>query len=164
MAALIPIFKKELEEETAITQKMFQRIPEDKLDWKPHPKSMSIKQLATHIAELPTWIVMASTRNGYDFAAEPYQQKDINTKHDLIKYLNEMEELGDSYLRPELEDKLSEKWILRSGDVIIKEYNRAELIRMTLNQITHHRAQLGVYLRLLDVPIPGSYGPSADER
>jgi uncharacterized damage-inducible protein DinB len=74
-----------------------------------------------------------------------------------------MVEISDSYLRPDFEDKLSEEWILKSGDFVIRDYNRAEVIRVALNQVTHHRAQLGVYLRLLDIPIPGSYGPSADE-
>lgn len=163
MATLIPIFKKELAQESAITRKMFERIPDDQFDWKPHPKSMSIKQLATHIAELPGWIAMAFTRDGLDFAAEPYRPKEINNRQQLLQYMNEMVELGDSHLRPEFEDKLMEQWILRSGDTILANYNRAEVIRMALNQITHHRAQLGVYLRMLNVPIPGSYGPSADE-
>lgn len=164
MATLIPIFKKELENESVTTRKMLERIPEDKFDWRPHPKSMSIKQLATHIAELPEWIALTFTRDGLDFAKGEYKPKVINNKIELIQFMNEMCELGISHLRPEYENKLTEEWILRSGDVILQKYNRAEVIRMALNQVTHHRAQLGVYLRLLDVPIPGSYGPSADER
>ncbi len=163
MATLIPIFKKELENESVTTRKMFERIPEEKFDWKPHPKSMSIKSLSTHIAEMPGWIAMAFTRNGLDFAKGEYQPKTVESKKELLRFMEEMIELATSHLRPEFEDRLPEEWILRSGDVILMKYTRAEVIRMVLNQVTHHRAQLGVYLRILDVPIPGSYGPSADE-
>ncbi len=163
MASLIPIFRKELEHESATTRKMFERIPEDKFDWRPHPKSMSIKQLAAHIAELPGWIAMTFTRDGLDFAKGEYKPKVVESKQELMTFTNDMIELAQSHLRPESEDRLTEEWILRSGDVILQKYNRAEVIRMVLNQVTHHRAQLGVYLRILDVPIPGSYGPSADE-
>lgn len=163
MAALIPIFKEELEQESATTRKMFERIPQGKFDWKPHPKSMDMQRLATHIAEMIGWIALAFTSNGLDFGKGEYQPKVIHDKQKLLDFLNEMVEISDSYLRPDFEDKLSEEWILKSGDFVIRDYNRAEVIRVALNQVTHHRAQLGVYLRLLDIPIPGSYGPSADE-
>lgn len=163
MAALIPIFLKELNQESVTTREMLQRIPDDKFDWKPHEKSMGMIQLATHIGELPEWIAMAFTCDGLDFAKNEYKPRDIKTKAELMKFFNDILEVGQSHLRPEFEDKLLEKWILRNGDKILQEYTKAEVVRMALNQITHHRAQLGVYLRLLDVPIPGSYGPSADE-
>lgn len=164
MATLNPIFRKELENESATTRKMLERIPEDKFDWKPHPKSMSIRQLAAHIAEMPGWIAMAFTRDGLDFSKGEYKPKVVNSKQELLIFMNDMIELAESHLRPEFESRLAEEWILRSGDVVLQKYNRAEVVRMALNQVTHHRAQLGVYLRILDVPIPGSYGPSADER
>ena len=163
MAALIPIFKKELEQESVTTRKIFERIPQDKFDWKPHPKSMDLQRLATHIAEMMGWIAMAVTSNGIDFGAGEYQPKVIHEKQKLLEFLNDMIELADSYLRPEFESKLSEDWLMRSGDTVLQKYNRAEVIRLALNQVTHHRAQLGVYLRLFDISIPGSYGPSADE-
>jgi uncharacterized damage-inducible protein DinB len=163
MAALIPIFKKELEQESVTTRKIFERIPQDKFDWKPHPKSMDIQRLATHIAEMMGWIAMAVTSSGIDFGTGAYQPKMIHEKQKLLEFLDDMIELADSHLRPEFESKLSEDWLMRSGDTVLRKYNRAEVIRLALNQVTHHRAQLGVYLRLLDIPIPGSYGPSADE-
>ena len=163
MVALIPIFKKELEQESVTTRKIFERIPQDKFDWKPHSKSMDIQRLATHIPEMMGWIAMAVTSNGIDFGAGEYQPKAIHEKQKLLEFLDDMIELADSHLRPEFESKLSEDWLMRSGDTVLRKYNRAEVIRLALNQVTHHRAQLGVYLRLLDIPIPGSYGPSADE-
>lgn len=164
MAELIPIFLKEVNNEAVTTKKMLERIPEDKLSWKPHEKSMTIKALATHIAELNGWVGMALTSDGLDFASNPYQPAKVENKHDLMKVFNENLEIAQSHLRPEFENKLSEKWVLRNGEQVLADMNKAEVIRLALNQITHHRAQLGVYLRLLDVPIPGSYGPSADEQ
>ena len=163
MATLIPIFKKELEEESITTRKIFERIPQEKFGWKPHPKSMDIQRLATHIAEMIGWIAMAVTNNGINFGSGEYQPKVINDKQKLLEFLEDMIELADSHLRPEFESKLSEDWLMRSDDIVLRKYSRAEVIRLALNQVTHHRAQLGVYLRLLDIPIPGSYGPSADE-
>lgn len=163
MAALIPIFKKELEEESAITKKIFSRIPEDKFDYKPHEKNMTLKRLATHIAELPEWIAMASTSDGLDFAKGSYKPREIADKKELMNFFEDNLELGLSHLRPEFEKDLDKPWVLSNGNTVIKEYTKAEVVRMVLNQITHHRAQLGLYLRLLDIPIPGSYGPSADE-
>jgi len=164
MASLIPIFLKEVNNEAATTKKMLERIPEDKFDWKPHEKSMTMKTLAVHIAELNGWVGMALTSDGLDFANNPYEPAAVSNKAELMKVFNDNLEIAQSHLIPEMEGKLHEPWVLRNGDQVLANMTKSEVIRMALNQITHHRAQLGVYLRLLDVPIPGSYGPSADER
>ena len=163
MAQLIPIFSKELEQESLVTRKMLERIPDDKYDWQPHPKSMTIRQLSTHIAELPTWITMALTTDELDFAKNEYKPKVINNTQELMAHFEQSLEDGRSQLLPENEAILEQTWTMRSGEEIYSRRSKAEVIRMTLNQITHHRAQMGVFLRLLDIPIPGSYGPSADE-
>ena len=159
----IQIFLKELKNESETTRKMLSRIPDDKYDWKPHPKSMSIRQLATHIAELPTWITMTLNTTELDFATSPYNPKPINNTTELMEYFEESYQDGKSHLENAKEEQLAENWTLRNGDQVYSTSPKAEVIRMTLNQIVHHRAQMGVFLRLLDVPIPGSYGPSADE-
>lgn len=159
----IQVFLKELNQEANTTRKMLQIIPDDKYDWKPHEKSMTIQQLSTHIAELPEWITMALTTDGLDFATSPYQPSKINKTAELMDFFEQTLENGRSQLVDSNENKLDETWILRNGDQIYSESSKAEVIRMTLNQIVHHRAQLGVFLRLLNVPIPGSYGPSADD-
>ncbi|MEO7316315.1 MAG: DinB family protein [Ginsengibacter sp.] len=161
--SLIPVFLKEVNEEAITTRKMLERVPDDKFDWKPHPKSMSMKQLATHIAELPSWIAMALTTDELDFAKSGYQPAEVKNNSELINLLNQSLEMAQSHLIPGNEAKLNEMWTLRTGDHIHSKTTKAEVIRMSMNQIVHHRAQLGVYLRLLDIPIPGSYGPSADE-
>lgn len=161
---LIPLFLTELEQEAKTTRKMLERIPDDKYDWRPHGKSMTVRQLATHIANLPTWVTMALTTNGLDFAANPYQEDVIDNTTELMSYMETCLANGKSELVPENEAILNEPWTLRNGDQVFFVSPRHEVVRMTFCQIVHHRAQLGVYLRLLDIPIPGSYGPSADEQ
>ena len=161
--SLMPVFLKELQNEAVTTRKMLERIPADKFDWKAHPKSMSIKEVATHIAELPGWVPMVMTTDELDFATMDYKPAVIHSTKDLLELLNSNLEMAESFLKPENEAKLSLTWTLKTGDKIHSRDTKAEVIRMVFNQITHHRAQLGVYLRLLDIPIPGSYGPSADE-
>lgn len=160
---LIPIFLKEFEAEALTTRKMLSRIPDDKYDWQPHPKSMTIRTLATHIAELPTWVSLALTTDELDFAAEPYNPTIINTTKDLLALLEKSLAEGRAHLIPANEAKLTENWTLRNGDIIYSMQTKHETIRHAYCQMVHHRAQLGVCLRLLNVPIPGSYGPSADE-
>ncbi len=160
---LIPMLLKELDQEAATTRKILQRVPNDKYDSKPHEKSMPIRRLATHIAELPTWITMTLTTNELDFANNPYQPTTINNTVELMDHFEKSLADGKAHLQKVTEEQLSENWTLRNGDTIYSTNTKAEVLRMTYCQIVHHRAQLGVYLRLLDVPIPGSYGPSADE-
>lgn len=160
---LIPIFLKEFEAEVLTTRTMLSRIPDDKYDWRPHPKSMTIRSLATHIAELPTWVSMALTTDELDFEAAPYNPTIINNTKDLLALLEKSVAEGRGELIPSNESKLTENWTLRSGDIIYSVQTKHETIRHAFCQIVHHRAQLGVCLRLLNVPIPGSYGPSADE-
>jgi len=160
---MIPMFLKELEQEAQTTRKMLERVPNDKYDWQPHEKSMTIRRLATHIAELPSWVTMAIKTEGLDFQNNPYAPVVINNTAELLDYFEKEQANGKQSLNEASEDKLSENWTLSSGKDILYTANKGEVIRMTYNQIVHHRAQLGVFLRLLNVPIPGSYGPSADE-
>ena len=163
MISQIQIFLKEMDQEAEITRKMLACVPNDKYNWKPHRKSMTIKSLATHIAELPTWVSITLHTDELDFATSPYQPVDISTTKDLLSYFEKSLAEGRSDLENAKEEELSKTWTMRNGDDIYTVSSKAEVIRMTYNQIVHHRAQLGVFLRLLDIPIPGSYGPSADE-
>jgi len=160
---VIKMFSKELEQEAQTTRKMLERVPNDKYDWQPHPKSMTVKRLATHIAELPSWVSMTLTTDELDFANNPYQPENINSTDELLAYFERSLADGRDHLIRATEDQLTQPWTLRNGDQIYSTSSKAEVIRMAFSQIIHHRAQLGVYLRLLDIPIPGSYGPSADE-
>lgn len=160
---MIPLLLKELEQEALTTRKMLSIIPDDKYDWRPHPKSMTVRSLATHIAELPTWITVTLTTEELDFAAQPYNPVMINNTTELMDLFESSLEDGRNHLKTANEEQLNDNWTLRSGDHILMNFTKYESIRHAYCQIVHHRAQMGVFLRLLDVPIPGSYGPSADE-
>ena len=158
----IEFFKHQFMDEATTTRKMLARIPEGQFAYKPHPKSMDMNRLATHIADLPGWISMTFTTDEIDFS-QPYEQPAINSHDDLISYFEKRYQEGLATLIPENEEQLAKPWTLRNGDTIYATNPKIEVLRMSLSQQIHHRAQLGVYLRLLDIPIPGSYGPSADE-
>jgi uncharacterized damage-inducible protein DinB len=158
----IEFFKQQFIEEGATTRKMLSRVPDDKFDYAPHPKSMTIKRLASHIADLPGWLQFTIETNELDFQ-HPYNMPDINNNKDLMAYFEKRYNDGLSVLVPENEEKLYEAWSLRNGEIIYFTNPKIDVIRMALSQQIHHRAQLGVFLRLLNIPIPGSYGPSADE-
>lgn len=159
----IEAFTQEFEKEAITTRRMLSVVPTGQFGWKPHEKSMTVKRLATHIAELPTWIGMTFNTSELDFEQNPYKPEDVNSTSELLDYFERCVEDGRRALAAGKEDVLQEPWTLRSGDTIYSTDPKWEVIRMSISQIIHHRAQLGVYLRLLDVKIPGSYGPSADE-
>lgn len=152
-----------MEQEAQTTRKMLQRVPTDKFQWRPHPKSMTMQQLATHIAELPTWVTMVLNTSELDFAKNEYKPAVINNTEELLEYFEKNLKEGKQSLEKATKEDLLPDWTLRNGDQIYSVDKKYEVIRMAYCQIVHHRAQLGVFLRLLDIPIPGSYGPSADE-
>jgi uncharacterized damage-inducible protein DinB len=154
---------KEMEREAETTRKILERVPEDKFDWKPHEKSMTVRRLATHIAELPSWVTMTLNTNELDFANNPYQPADIINHAQLMEYFEKSLSSGKQELAKARDEDLRPDWTLRNGEQIYSVESKGNVIRMSFCQIVHHRAQLGVYLRLLDIPLPGSYGPSADE-
>lgn len=156
-------FMQELDKEAVATKKMLSIVPDDKYDWKPHPKSMSIRQLAGHIAELPSWIDMTLNTTELDFSANPYTSPEFTDTQALVAYFEKNLEAGMRNLLVAKEENLDEMWTLRDGEQVYSTEPKADVIRMSLSQIIHHRAQLGVFLRLLDIPIPGTYGPSADD-
>ncbi|MDQ2862988.1 MAG: DinB family protein [Bacteroidota bacterium] len=161
--SLIQFFLKQFDDEAITTRKMLSIIPDDKYHWQPHPKSMVIRSLAMHIAELPTWFPLVLNTTELDFASSPYDPKKINNTTDLLDYFEKCLKEGRSALEVAKEEQLSDNWTLRNGKDILSSSAKVEVLRMVFSQIIHHRAQLGVDLRLLEVPIPGSYGPSADD-
>jgi uncharacterized damage-inducible protein DinB len=161
---IIKLLLTELESEALTTRKFLALVPLEKADWAPHEKSMKMKALATHIAELPAWIKLALTTKELDFATSPYEPVPIETNDDLLSLLEKsIKEAKDSLTEAKEED-FNERWLLRSGETIHADMSVYEMIRVSFSQTTHHRAQLGVYFRLLDIPLPGSYGPTADDQ
>ena len=163
MITFMESFLKELEQESIGTRKMLALVPANKADWKPHEKSMKLKDLATHIADLPTWITMAINTDELDFVTSPYNPTNCNGGEELVAYFDKNVEEAKQWIQKSNDKILEETWTLRNGDIIYMQSSRLETMRHSYCQIVHHRAQLGVYLRLLNIPIPGVYGPSADE-
>jgi len=160
---IVPLLLKEMEQEAAITRKMLERVPADKFDWKPHEKSMSMRQLSVHIAELPSWVQMALTTSELDFSKMDYTPTPVGSTQELLSIFEKSFAEGKAALSEAKEEDLLPEWTLRNGEQVYNVMTKYEVIRHSFAQTTHHRAQLGVYLRLLNIPIPGSYGPSADE-
>lgn len=160
---ILPLLKKEMEQEAATTRKILERIPTDKLGWKPHEKSMTMQNLSVHIAELPSWVSMAFNTSEVDFAAMDYTPTEVSNSGDIIALFEKSLASGLESLSKAKEEDLLPIWTMRSGEQIHATMTKYEVVRHAFAQTTHHRAQLGVYLRLLHIAIPGSYGPSADE-
>lgn len=157
-------FYKELEHEKIGTRKMLALVPSDKLDWAPHEKSMKLKDLAIHLADLPTWITLAINTDELDFVTSPYNPKVCNNAEELCAYFDENTKEASDLLTKTSDDILDQIWSLKNGETVYMQLTKLETIRHSFCQLVHHRAQLGVYLRLLNIPIPGVYGPSADEQ
>ena len=160
---VIPFLIKELEHEATTTTKFLKLVNPDKFDYKPHPKSMSMKQLCTHIAELPAWVDLAVNTDGIDFATMDWTPTEVSSTNDLVELLNRSVQKALKALQEVKDEDLVKTWTMKNGDQVLQSMTKYESIRHAYSQTSHHRAQLGVYLRLLDIPIPGSYGPSADD-
>ncbi|MFZ1082798.1 MAG: DinB family protein [Candidatus Kryptoniota bacterium] len=157
-------FSTELNRQAENTRKVLERIPGDKLTWKPHEKSQQIGRLGMHIAELPNTIIRAIETESFDFAATPFKPVYPNTTAEIMETFENMLQKAKDILEKTPDDKLAITWRATRGEQLVWEMPRSAVIRNTLNHIIHHRGQLTVFLRLLDVSIPKTFGPTADER
>ena len=153
----------EFDQEMQSTRKILAVVPDDKLDYQPHPKSMTLGRLAGHVAELPTWA--KHTLEVELLQLEPGQKPYIATsRQDLLDTFDKNVAEARALISKASDEDFAKTWTLRFGDRQIMSMPRTAVIRtVVMNHMIHHRAQLGVFLRLLDVEIPGMYGPSADE-
>lgn len=162
--AIAQTFVTELEREAVTTSEILSRVPTDKLDWRPHPKSSSLGQLAWHIATIPRNVSRLVSAGTFDLAnARPGATRDHD---DFPRALREaVEEAKDVILSIEAKDAFFSPFRLTRGEKVLVEFPTAGAIRaMMLNHWYHHRGQLTVYLRLLDIPLPVIYGSTADEQ
>lgn len=144
---------------------MLERVPAEHLDWQPHPKSMTLGRLAGHVAELPSWLNRILDADEFDLAANRSQPFVAADPAALLAFFDERLAAGRTTLGLAPDEALQQPWIFRAGERVISQDSRYQMVRhWMLNHQIHHRGQLSVYLRLLDVPVPGMYGPSADER
>jgi len=164
MPSTIEPMLNEFREEAATTKRTLQRIPSDKLAWRPHPKSMSLGQLSLHIATIPGQLAQLSQLDGFDVAQgnfDPPQPKDM----EQVLAAHEQSVLdAEKFLQSMTEQQAQASWRLSKKDKEIFTKPRVAIVRsIMLNHWYHHRGQLSVYLRLLNVPVPVIYGRSADE-
>lgn len=152
----------ELEQEAATTRRVLERVPEDKLGWKPHEKSMSLGQLALHIANTPGTVAELAAQN--DVSPPDFQQAEAGSRQELLSALDESVGKAKAYLSGLTDEAAAEEWRVVAGGQTVMAMPRMGLLRaIMLNHWYHHRGQMTVYLRELDVPVPSVYGPSADE-
>jgi uncharacterized damage-inducible protein DinB len=157
----------EFDQEMASTRKTLERIPIDKPDWKPHEKSMPMGRLAIHVATLPGWAVETIDRDSLDIApvgGPPFQIPIANSQKELLALFDQNAANGRAAIAKASDEHLLKPWSLLTGGKTIFTFPRTAVLRgMVMNHLIHHRAQLGVYLRLNNIPVPALYGPSADE-
>jgi uncharacterized damage-inducible protein DinB len=154
----------EFDHEMATTRKTLERIPEDKLDWAPHEKSMKLGRLAGHVAELPNFGTMAIKTDSVDLASGDYQPLTATSQKQVLDAFDKAAAGARAAIAGASNEELMQPWTLLYGGKTIFAMPRVAALRaMMLSHIIHHRGQLSVYLRLNNVPVPSIYGPSADE-
>lgn len=154
----------DFEDEVKNTRKLLERVPLDDAhrNFKPHPKSMPLDRLATHVAELPGWPKLALETEVFEL--QPGFKPNIAASTaELLEIFDKAAAEGRAALAGATDEAMQKTWTFRFGDRFSFSDTRPKVIRSFLNHLVHHRAQLGVYLRLNDIAIPGMYGPSADE-
>ena len=157
--ALLP----EFDHEMANTRKTLERVPDDKLGWKPHPKSSSMGQLASHIVNMLGWTPVTVEQDSYDVATNP-QPPELKSRSSMLENFDKNVAAARASIAKASDEQLKKPWsLLKSGQAIFTQPRIALLRGFIMNHLIHHRAQLGVYLRLNDIPVPSIYGPSADE-
>jgi uncharacterized damage-inducible protein DinB len=162
-ASLLP----EYDHELATTRRVLERVPETEFAWKPHAKSMSLGQLAGHVANLPWWLSMTLAAPFYDVNAGDKESRldGPSSKEALLREFDEKVKNARASLANTSDAEMMAPWTLKAGDHEIFTIPRVAAIRsFVMNHLIHHRGQLSVYLRLKDVPVPSIYGPTADEQ
>ncbi len=157
----------ESEQEMAKTRKVPERVPEDKLDWKPHPKSHTIGWNANHLSDLPGWGVLIATQSQFDFApagGERHQTPNLRTRREILENFDRNVTTMRKAIAEIKDEEMTKTWSLLSGGNPIFTMPRSVVMRsFVMNHVIHHRAILCVYYRLNDIPVPGMFGPSGDE-
>ena len=157
----------EFDHEMANTRKTLERVPDGKFSWRPHEKSMTLGGLSTHLANIPSWTAQTFNRDQLDIAppgAPPYRLEEAKSAAELLETFDKNVAEARAALEAATDENWSGKWtLLMTGKPIFTLPRTGVMRGFVMNHLIHHRAQLGVYLRLLDIPVPSIYGPSADE-
>ncbi|MGV3609583.1 MAG: DinB family protein [Fluviicola sp.] len=152
----------QLAAEAVTTRQFIKAFPFDNKDYRVHEKSMKIGDIFLHVIDLALWAEMAVTTDELDFEKTGYNPKQLNSEEEAMTYFDECVAKGMKALENTPDSVFDEEWTLRSGDKIHMVSTKEEVVRVAHNQTVHHRAQLGVNYRLLGIPVPPSYGPTAD--
>jgi uncharacterized damage-inducible protein DinB len=156
----------EFDYEMANTRKTLERVPDEKFTWKPHDKSFPMGGLATHLANLPSWGTLTLSSDSFDLAPEgkPVRTPELNSTSAVLQKFDENAAATRAAIEGASDEELFKHWTLLSNGKTIMTLPKIAVLRsFVMNHMIHHRAQLGVYLRLNDIPVPSIYGPSADE-
>jgi uncharacterized damage-inducible protein DinB len=157
----------EFDHEAINTRKVLERLPDDKWDWKPHEKSGTLSWLANHVAELNNWTAVTINSDQLDFApvnGPAYVSPKSANRKELLAVFDKYTADAHAALAAATDEHLQKPWTLLVGGQVLFTLPRAKVIRdFAFNHLVHHRGQLTVYLRLLNVPLPPIYGPTADE-
>jgi uncharacterized damage-inducible protein DinB len=154
----------DLESELATTRRMLERVPNGNNDWRPHVKSRTLGELATHLAQLPGFGLIMCTRDEFDGLANRAPEPKFSTSAERVRMFDELSAQLRNILDGMSWQQATTPWKLRLGDKVVLRSPRSQILRSAfVTHAAHHRAQLGVYLRMLDTPVPWSYGRSADE-
>ncbi len=148
--------------EAAVTRRYLASVPFDKADFQPHEKSEKLGRLAIHVAEIIAWWKESILHEELDFI--DFEPKNIQSTAELLTYFDALVEATKTVLRQVTNKDFKGNWTMRHGEEILFTLPKEQVVRIfCMNHLVHHRAQLGVYLRLLDIPVPAAYGPSADD-
>jgi len=162
-ASLLPEFDLEMSN----TRKALERIPDDKISWKPHEKSWEMGGLATHLANLPSWTVYTLKRDSLDLAppsGESFRVEPKNSREAILDDFDKNVAAARAAIAEASDEEMLKPWTLLKGGVTLMTLPKIAVLRgFVMNHIIHHRGQFTVYLRLNDIPVPSIYGPSADE-
>lgn len=157
----------EFDHEMANARKSLERVPDGKFDWKPHTKSATMGGLAGHIAMIPNWAKATVETKEFDPnppGGQRWQPPELKTKAQVLAYFDQGVSESRAAIAAASDEAMMQTWTLLNGGKTIFSMPRVAVLRtMIMNHMIHHRAQLGVYLRMNDVPVPAIYGPSADE-
>jgi uncharacterized damage-inducible protein DinB len=160
--SLAQTFVAEFDQEMAITRRLLQRVPSDKAKWKPHEKSFAMGHLAQLVARMPGWNTLAMRDTALDLSGAPaYSYETTDTL--LAEFDRHVEEARAALVAAKDQD-FGVPWTLKQGDRVFFTMPRGAVVRQNISHLIHHRGQLSVYLRLVDVPLPVIYGPTADEK
>ena len=154
----------ELQQESATTRRVLERVPPEKLEWRPHRTSMTLGQLAMHVASIPERIAQLAQREGFDASQANFEPEQPKSKAEILDAFERSVTSAEGYLSGLSSEAASQTWCLTSKGREVFSVPRSALLRsVMLNHWYHHRGQLSVYLRMLEVPMPVIYGRSADE-